>query len=77
MPIPDRTELGKCTAAIAEKDLPVLVSAFLCQADYLVTGDHKDFGKVRDMSNLPVKIVSPAEAVRIMGFIAADHMRTS
>lgn len=77
VPIPDRTELGKCAVAIAEKDLPVLVSAFLCQADYLVTGDHKDFGKVKGVSTLPLMIVSPAEAVRIMGIVAADNMRVS
>ena len=73
VPIPHRLEMEKCTVAIAEKDLPVLVSAFLCQADYLVTGDQKDFGKIKDMSSLPLRIVSPSEAVRIMGKVAADN----
>jgi predicted nucleic acid-binding protein len=67
VPIPELVELNKCTVAIAEKDLPVLVSALRCKADYLVTGDQKDFGHLRKGHSLPLRIVSPSEAVHTMG----------
>jgi predicted nucleic acid-binding protein len=45
----------------ADKDIPVLASAICCNADYLVTGDKKDFAKPKDSGNYQFKIVSPAE----------------
>jgi predicted nucleic acid-binding protein len=36
-------------------------------ADYLVTGDKKDFDKFRDDASLPLKIVSPSELVILLG----------
>lgn len=37
------------------------------QADYLVTGDKKDFKTEKLLkANLPIKIVNPAEAVTII-----------
>lgn len=77
VPIPEIEELNTCTVEIAEKDLPVLVSALRCKADYLVTGDQKDFGHLRESPSIPLRIVSPSEAVRIMGMLAVDRSRDS
>lgn len=45
---------------IAEKDIPILCGAILLNADYLLTGDKKDFGAFYGRKIKGVKIVSPA-----------------
>jgi len=45
----------------ADKDIPVLASATACHADYLVTGDKKDFAKAKESGEYCFQIVSPAE----------------
>jgi predicted nucleic acid-binding protein len=75
VPVPDLLALNTCTVEIAKKDLPVLVSALRSKADYLVTGDRNDFGHLRVSPSLPLKIVSPTEAVRIMGTLMAARSR--
>jgi predicted nucleic acid-binding protein len=51
---------------IADEDLPVLVSAIECGADYLVTGDKKHFGGLRGRKDIPLRICSPSELVEIL-----------
>lgn len=54
----------------ADKDIPVLASAIACEADYLVTGDKKDFGKLKTQDILKIKIVGPTEFLDIVeGFL--------
>jgi predicted nucleic acid-binding protein len=48
---------------IAAKDLPVLASAIACNADYLITGDKKDFDKLKSSEKYSPTIESPAEFV--------------
>ena len=48
---------------IADKDAPVIASAVLGGADYLVTGDRKDFGRLKTTLQPPPRIVAPAEFV--------------
>lgn len=56
----------------ADKDIPVLASAIACGADYLVTGDKKDFGKLKSKDIFRTKIVSPAEFLEAMSRFLAD-----
>ena len=43
---------------LAEKDLPILCGAIAARADYLLTGDKKDFGHLAGRTIGGVKIVS-------------------
>ena len=66
IPLPAGERLGKYRGAIADEDLPVLVSPIECGADYLVTGDKKHFGGLRGRKDIPLKICSPSEFVEIL-----------
>ncbi len=63
VPMPERTLVQKLSGSTADKDLPVLPSAILGKADYLVTGDKKDFSKNKLKGTYTFKIVTPAEFV--------------
>jgi predicted nucleic acid-binding protein len=60
VPIPTAQDLKPWAGLTAEKDLPVLVSAIQAEADILVSGDKKDFLRLRG-ANLPLRIASPSE----------------
>jgi predicted nucleic acid-binding protein len=66
IPLPDRKKLEKYRGLIVDEDLPVLVSAIECGADYLVTGDKKHFRGLRARKNIPLKICSPFEFVETL-----------
>lgn len=66
IPTPKKKDLRKCRGMIRDKDLPVLISAMNFGADFLVTGDKKDFAKLVSDDRLPLKIVSPAELLDVM-----------
>lgn len=66
VPLPGWAELEKYRGAIADTDLPVLVSAIQCGADYLVTGDKKHFGGLRGRKDIAVKICSPSEFIDVV-----------
>jgi predicted nucleic acid-binding protein len=66
IPLPAGEKLGKYRGVIADEDLPVLVSAIECGADYLVTGDKKHFGGLKGRKDIPLKICSPSEFVEIL-----------
>lgn len=59
IPLPSYKDIKKLSGHIAEKDIPVLASAINCNADFLVTGDKKDFSKLRGKYSF--KILSPSE----------------
>ena len=61
IPLPSRKTIESMSGQIADKDIPVLASAIFCNADYLVTGDKKDFNKPKGSEKYPFQIVSPAE----------------
>jgi len=63
IPVPSDKEIKKCAGAVARKDMPVLVSAINGKADFLVTGDKKDFEHLKTKGNYAFKIVSPSEFV--------------
>ena len=62
--LPTREAVKALGGAIAEKDLPVLASAIACRADYLITGDKKDFAALkRSQQKYKLAIASPSEFV--------------
>ena len=64
--LPSRATVISMAGAIAEKDVPVLASAIACSADYLITGDRKDFAGLSNVNRYNFKIVSPSEFVEIV-----------
>jgi len=73
VPLPPLEALKSYFARIADKDAPVLASAVISGADYLVTGDKKDFDKFRDDGSFPLKVVSPSELVILLGHAFSDN----
>jgi predicted nucleic acid-binding protein len=72
VPLPPIEAMTSYFGRIAYKDAPVLAAAVISGADYLVTGDKKDFDKFKDDASLPLKVVSPSEFVIILGHAYAD-----
>jgi predicted nucleic acid-binding protein len=66
IPLPERKKLEQYRGVIVDEDLPVLVSAIECGADYLVTDDKKHFGGRRGRKDIALKICSPSELVEIL-----------
>lgn len=78
IPLPSAEEIRKFAGSISDKDLPVLVSAIKGKVDFLVTGDKKDFEKLKVKGNLPFKILNPSEFLdiilpEILKFIESDQ----
>ena len=63
IPLPRPEDVRGFFGQIAEKDVPVLVSAIQSKADYLVTGDKKHFGKMKGHGEYPFEIVTPSEFI--------------
>lgn len=64
IPLPSLGAIRKLLGTIADKDVPVLASAINCDADFLVTGDKKDFIKLKGKYSF--RIVSPTEFLDII-----------
>lgn len=64
IPLPAYKDIKKLFGHISDKDIPVLVSAIDANADFLVTGDKKDFSKLK--GNYPFKILNPSEFLDII-----------
>ena len=62
-------ELAFPNRPIADKDIPILLAAVEANADYLVTGDRKDFGHLYLKSVHSVTIVTPNQFTEIL----AEH----
>lgn len=63
IPLPTPETVKSMSGVIADKDIPVLASAVASGSDYLVTGDKKDFDKVKGNKRYTLTIVSPSEFV--------------
>jgi predicted nucleic acid-binding protein len=61
VPLPSPETIEAMAGQSADKDIPVLASAAACHADYLVTGDKKDFAKAKESGAYSFQIVSPAD----------------
>jgi len=67
VPLPPIKAVQSYFGKIADKDAPVLASAVIGGADYLVTGDKKDFGPFRKDASFSPKIIGPSELVILLG----------
>jgi len=61
--LPRPEDVRGFSGQIAEKDVPVLVSAIWSKADFLVTGDKQHFGKIKGHGEYPFQIVTPSEFI--------------
>lgn len=72
IPLPSREDIVRHLGIIADKDVPVLISALNGAADFLVTGDMKDFGRFKEAGGFTFVILSPAEFLARIGRKLAD-----
>ena len=63
IPVPLPEELREFSGKVADKDIPVLVSAIRAKADFLITGDKQHFGKLKDVEKYQLTIVTPSDFV--------------
>ena len=61
--LPRPEEVRDFSGQIAEKDIPVLISAVRGKADFLVTGDKQHFGKMKKLDKFPFHVVTPSEFI--------------
>jgi predicted nucleic acid-binding protein len=61
IPLPRPEEVRDFSGQIAEKDIPVLISAIRSKVDFLVTGDKQHFGKMKEIGKYPFHVVTPSE----------------
>ena len=66
VPIPSLKEVIKYAGHLADKDIPVLVSAIKADTDFLINGDKKDFDRLKIKGSYLLKIVSPAEFIDVI-----------
>lgn len=66
IPLPPLEEIKKLAGHIADKDIPVLASAIAARADFLITGDKKDFSKGKVKGKYPFQILSPSEFLDVI-----------
>ena len=63
IPLPRPDDIRDFSGQIAEKDIPVLISAIRSKADFLVTGDKQHFGKMKELDKYPFHVVTPSEFI--------------
>lgn len=63
IPLPHPHEIEAFRGQIADKDIPVLLSAIKGKADFLITGDIRHFEKLRGFRKYPLTLATPAEFV--------------
>jgi predicted nucleic acid-binding protein len=61
--LPSQETVRSMAGIIAEKDIPVLASAIACGAEYLITGDKKDFARLKTDKRYNLTIVGPSEFI--------------
>ncbi len=65
IPLPSKKEIETYLGYTSDKDVPILVSAIKGKADFLITGDKKDFSELKKHINLKLKILNPSEFLDI------------
>jgi len=63
IPLPRPGEVRGFSGQIAEKDIPILISAIRSKVDFLVTGDKQHFGKMKELDKYPFHVVTPSEFI--------------
>lgn len=73
IPLPTVKEISQYSGITAAKDVPVLVSAMKGKADFLVTGDKKDFLSIaKRIKPISLMILSPGDFLNLVpGFVEA------
>ncbi len=61
IPVPFPEELKPYVGTVEDKDLPVLASAVMGQADFFVTGDKKLLSQIAGRNAFSMRSLSPAE----------------
>jgi predicted nucleic acid-binding protein len=64
IPLPSSGEINKLSGTTSDKDIPVLASALRGDVDFLVTGDKKDFIKLK--GKYPFKVLTPTEFLDVI-----------
>ncbi len=64
IPLPSSAEIKKLSGLTSDKDMPVLASAISGNVDFLVTGDKKDFIKLKGKYSF--RILSPSEFLDVV-----------
>ena len=64
--LPSRETVKSMPGVIAEKDIPVLASAVACSAEYLITGDKKDFAGLKTNRRFNLTIIGPTDFIEIV-----------
>ena len=63
IPLPRPEDIRDFSGQIAEKDIPVLISAIRSKADFLVTGDKQHFGKMKELDKYPFHVLTPSKFI--------------
>jgi predicted nucleic acid-binding protein len=63
IPLPRPEDLRGFSGQIAEKDIPVLISAIRSRADFLGTGDKHHFGKMKELDKYPFHVLTPSDFI--------------
>jgi uncharacterized protein len=63
IPLPRPEDIRGFSGQIAEKDVPVLISAIRSKADFLLTGDKQHFGKMKELDKYPFHVLTPSEFI--------------
>jgi len=63
LPLPRPEDVRDFSGQIAEKDIPVLISAIRSGADFLVSGDKQHFGRMKDLDKYAFRVVTPSELI--------------
>lgn len=66
IPLPPLEEIKRLAGHIADKDIPVPASAIAAKADFLITGDKKDFSKGKVKGKYSFQILSPSEFLDVI-----------
>ena len=77
VPLTSVPDLQSYLPLIVAKDAPVLEAAVRCGADYLVTGDKRDFDRLKGDERIPLEIVNPVELVKLLGHALANDQDES
>lgn len=59
--LPFLDEMAPFRGTVDDKDLPVLVSAIIAKADYLLTGDKKSLGQIAKQKAFEIRAMNPAD----------------
>ncbi len=63
IPLPRPEDIRNFSGQIAEKGMPVLISAIRSKRDFLLTGDKQHFGKMKELEKYSFHVLTPSEFI--------------